>query len=116
MKIENNGFDVFESGTIYSPNFEETKFTLSETPELAVIFRVELPEGDKGIETRVINEHTLAFVFLNPPKGGYGNADAYRIGHINGKELYACFHVEIMGENQGYNLTYTFLTKEVSNG
>lgn len=116
MKIENNGFEVLNSGSIYSASFNETKFILSEEPKLSVVFKIELPEGDKGIVTRVINDHTLAVVFLNPPAGGYGNADVIKIGHINGKELYSSFHVETMGENRGYNLTYTFLTKEVSNG
>jgi hypothetical protein len=118
LKIFNDGFEVYESGTLFVPNIKESKFILAEEPgRLEVIFRIEVLEGKEiSIRHSVENEYTLAIIFTNPPTGGYSQAAPQRIGHIDGKELYVTFHVEMMGENQGHNLTYSFYVKGAYNG
>jgi hypothetical protein len=118
LKIFNDGFEIYKSGALFVPNLKESKFVLAEAPNrLEVIFRVEKIEGQEPLLTQSIeNEFTLAFIFTNPPHGVYSHASPQRIGHIDGRELYAAFHVEIMGEYQAYNLTYTFFVKEVVHG
>lgn len=117
MKILNDGFEVHESGSLCIANMKDTKFVLSEEPPLDVIFRVILDKDkDVIINGELENEHTIAIQFINPPHGGYSHASPQKIGHLLGKELYVTFHVEIMGDYKGYNLTYTFYLKEVSHG
>lgn len=118
MKIFNDGFEIYKSGALLVPNLNESKFVLAEAPSrLEVIFRIEKIEGQEPLLKQAIeNPFTLAFIFTNPPLGGYSHASPQRVGHIDGKELYAAFHVEIMGEYQAYNLTYTFLVKEIVHG
>ncbi|XDF80127.1 DUF6864 domain-containing function [Aliivibrio fischeri] len=103
---------------MFVPNMEQTLFVLSQEPNrLEVIFRIEIIEnGGEGLRNNIENDYTLAFIFTNPPKGGYSHASPQKIGHIDGKELYGAFHVEIMGDNQAYNLTYSFYVKEITNG
>jgi hypothetical protein len=119
LKIFNEGFEIYKSGTLFIPNMEECKFVLSEEPgRLEVIFRIlttEEKEKTPNLTQSVENPYTLAFIFTDPPTGGYSHAKPQRVGHIDGKELYAVFHVEMMGENQAYNLTYTFYVKGISN-
>ena len=118
MKVFNEGFEVYKSGAVFIPNLKETKFVLAEAPNrLEVIFRIEkIDDQEASLTQSIENPFTLAFIFTNPPHGGYSHASPQRVGHIDGKELYAAFHVEIMGEYQAYNLTYTFLVKEATHG
>ncbi|EMN7258022.1 hypothetical protein WB876_004394 [Vibrio vulnificus] len=117
MKIVNDGFEVYESGSLLTTNMKDTKFTLSDEPKLDVVFRIRMDkEKDVFISGELDNNHTFAVVFTNPPKGGYSHASPQKLGYLEGKELYVTFHVEIMGDYAGYNLTYSFFLKEVAHG
>ncbi|WP_345886698.1 DUF6864 domain-containing function [Shewanella algae] len=117
MKIITSDFEVFESGVVYCPDTEDTRFIISEEPKMEIVFRVRLTDdGEKGIQLESINDYTLAFVFSNPPGLGYGNSSPIKVGHLNGRELYVSFHVDMKGKKQAYTLTYNFMFKEVKNG
>ena len=118
IKIETNGYEVLESGTVYSPGLGDTTFTLSEAPRMEVVVRVEQDnkKSDKKIRLEAINDYTLAFIFTNPSGISWGNASPAKIGHLNGKEVYATFNLGMMGNKVGsaIDISYTFLLKEIT--
>ena len=117
MKIVTDGYEVHESGSLFCPDIKETIFTISDDPKMVLIFKIRTTEDkEKGIELEHIDESTLAFIFSNPSGSGYGTAKPVKLGHLNGKEFYAAFHVDMKGKSESYSLHYTFYLKEVSNG
>lgn len=117
MKIITDGYEVYESGNLFCPDVKDTTFIISEDPKMVLTFKIRTTEDkEKGIELEHINESTVAFVFSNPSGLGYGNAKPVKLGHLNGKEFYASFHVDMKGKNESYTLHYTFLLKEANNG
>lgn len=109
-------YEVFSSGSLYSYGTDESRFIISENPNMEVVVRLAFDEkSDTQITLEAVNDYTIAFVFTNPKGLGYGNASPIRVGHLNGKEFYANFHLNMKGNNDAYDLKYTFLLKEVEN-
>ncbi|HDM8193636.1 TPA: hypothetical protein P0E30_005101 [Vibrio harveyi] len=116
MKIVLSGYDVYESGSVFSPNLNETRFILSEEPKLELAFRIERNgESEHFIRSKLENDYTVVITFENPPRS-YSHASPQKIGYLDGRELYVLFHTEIMGDYAAYNLTYTLLLKGDNNG
>ena len=116
MKILNDDYEIFTSGTLYSPSFSDTRFILSETPPMEVVFRVVKSKNKTAIRLEALNDSTLAVVFENPIGLGYGLVRPIKVGHLNGKELYVAFSMNSKGPDEGYDLFYTFSMKEESHG
>jgi len=114
VKIVSGEYEVFDSGNLYVYGIQETKFIISEKPKMEIVFRPVFDDsGERKITLEAINDYTLAFIFSNPSGLGYGNGSPVKVGHLNGKELYANFHINIKGNDEAYDLRYTFLLKEV---
>ena len=112
----NGDHEVFASGSVYSSSIDESRFIISETPNMEVVFRLVFDnEAESNISLESVNDYTVAFIFTNPKGLGYGNSSPIRIGHLNGKEFYASFNVNMKGTNSAYDLKYTFLLKEIEN-
>ncbi|BBM00447.1 DUF6864 domain-containing function [Microbulbifer sp. GL-2] len=114
MKIYHGDFRIIESGTLESSDLSDTRFVLSESPLLEVIFRISLEGKESSVDLDLLNPNTLAIVFSNPDGVSFGPAEPIRIGHLNGKQLFVLFRTSLRGGTSSYGLEYTFYTKEVS--
>lgn len=47
MKIISSGYEVYESGVVYSPSMAETRFIVSEEPKMEVVVRIKLSDEKK---------------------------------------------------------------------
>ncbi|WP_147289937.1 DUF6864 domain-containing function [Crenobacter cavernae] len=112
MKIFCGEFEVYESGTLTSPDLSDTKFVISESPLMEIVFRISMGEGEPGISLEALGESTLAMVFKKPTGIGYGPAIPVKVGNLNGRALYVSFRASMRGENSSYGLEYTFYLKE----
>ena len=116
MRIINGEFEVYETGTISSPDMSDTKFIVSDDPLMEIVFRISMDDSKgEGISIEVIGENTLAIVFTQPNGLSYGLSAPIKVGNLKGKPLYVSFRVSIRGDgstNASYGLEYTFYSKE----
>jgi len=116
MRIINGEFEVYETGTISSPDMSDTKFIVSEQPLMEIVFRISMDDSKgEGISLEVIGEHTLAIIFSQPSGLSYGLSAPIKVGNVSGKPLYVSFRVSMRGgesTQNSYGLEYTFYTKE----
>jgi len=112
VKIYCGEYEVYESGTLTSPDLSDTKFVISETPLMEVVFRISMDDEESGISLEVLGENTIAMIFKKPTGIGYGPARPVKVGNLNGRALYVSFRVSMRGEKSSYGLEYTFYLKE----
>lgn len=112
MKIYSGNLEVLASGILSSPDLSDTRFVVSEDPQMEVVFRISMKGNETGINIEVIDENTLALVFTKPKGLAYGPVKPVRVGLLNGRVLYVNFRVSVRGEEESYGLEYTFYLKE----
>jgi len=112
MKIYHGDFEVYESGVITSSDLSDTRFVLSETPHMEIVFRISIEGKETGIKVEALSDTTLALIFTNPSTLGFGPAQPVKVGQLHGKDLYVAFRVSMRGLNESYGLEYTFYVKE----
>ena len=116
MRIISGNFEIYESGALYSPDLSDTKFVMSEEPEMNVIFRIVLNQEESQMTLEGVDDNSIAVIYTNPKASGAGSGTPVKVGFINGKELYVAFFVTVKSNNESYHLDYTFFLKEAKNG
>lgn len=113
MKIINGEFEVLDSGRVYSPDLSDTKFVISESPEMNIVFRIILDDKKENVSLEVLDDNTLAVIYSNPEGLGFGTEQPIKVGLYEGKELFVSFFVTAKGNNVSYSLDYSFFKKGV---
>ena len=113
MKIRTGAWEVLESGLVHSNGNSDVEFWLSDQPPLSVAVRVERPTTVSGsVESSADVANRLVFTF-QPPVGqiNYGLAEQ-EMGTLSGRKLFGSFRVNVFGDYQSFEVSYTLFLGE----
>jgi hypothetical protein len=119
MKITNDIYEVYESGTVISFGEIPTKFHVAEDFIINFVFKKDLENPTPKVSFTSINNIEGNLILLNFTNNlGEGTGAPIKMGSLNNRSVYLNFRVYTLGEDVGNKtIHYTFyLGEEVING
>ncbi|OEE76382.1 hypothetical protein A1QQ_15345 [Vibrio ordalii FF-167] len=110
MNITTGNQKVLFSGSVDSWGMEPVEFELSNAPTmiLRLVVDGDVTEREGSITGQVENESTMTITARNPHVSlDFGPSTPISIGTLNGLPITMMFRINVMGDYNSYNVSYT---------
>ncbi len=114
MKINADNKKVLDSGIVHSFNMEDLEFTVSEEDNMILLIKVsgDRKNNEGSISAEVENDKLVVYIKNPHVVLNFGPTTPLKIGTIKDKYLYFLFRVNIFGEYEAYEISYTLYLEQ----